>query len=70
MDFYPLMADVALWTIVGIDTRWFGDPAVLKPIVGWILVVGGLIGIYLSGAVVCNPLYGKTIFFVPPPLIK
>jgi uncharacterized protein len=65
-----LMVDVALWMIVGIDTGWFGDPAVLKPIVGWILVVGGFIGIYLSGAVVCNTVYGKTLFFVPPPLIR
>jgi succinate-acetate transporter protein len=61
---------IALWMIVGIDTGWYGDPSILKPIVGWICVVAGFLGIYLAGAIVCNTVYGKSIFFLPKPLIK
>jgi succinate-acetate transporter protein len=65
-----VLIDVALWMIVGLDSGWYGDPAVFKPAVGWILVVGGWIGIYLAGAVVCNTVFGKAVYFVPKPLIK
>jgi succinate-acetate transporter protein len=65
-----LIVDVVLWMIVGVDTGWFGDPAVFKPIIGWALVVCGFMGVYLAGAVVCNTVYGKAIFYVPGPVIK
>jgi len=65
-----LLLDVVLWMIVGVDTGWYGDPAVFKPTIGWLLVVSGFIGVYLAGAVVCNTVYGKPIFFVPKPLVK
>jgi succinate-acetate transporter protein len=65
-----LIVDVVLWMIVGVDTGWFGDPAVFKPIIGWALVVCGFMGLYLGGAVVCNTVYGKAIFYVPGPVIK
>jgi len=65
-----LILDVVLWMIVGVDTGWYGDPAVFKPAIGWLLVVSGFIGVYLAGAVVCNTVYGKPVFFVPKPLIK
>jgi succinate-acetate transporter protein len=65
-----LIVDVVLWMIVGVDTGWFGDPTVFKPIIGWALVVCGFMGVYLSGAVVCNTVYGKAIYFVPGPVIK
>ena len=65
-----VLIDVALWLIVGIDTGWFGNPAVTKPIVGYILIVSGWIGVYLAGATVCNTVYGKPIYFVPKPLVK
>jgi succinate-acetate transporter protein len=68
--FLVIFVDVVLWAIVGIDTGWFGDPAVLKPFVGWSLVVVGWVGIYLAGAVTCNTVYGKVIYPVPKPLIK
>jgi succinate-acetate transporter protein len=68
--FLVIFVDVVLWMIVGIDTGWFGDPAVLKPFVGWSLVVVGWVGIYLSGAVTCNTVYGKVIYPVPKPLVK
>jgi uncharacterized protein len=65
-----IMLDVALWLIVGIDSGWFGNPVVTKPIVGWLLVICGWAGVYLAGATVCNTVYGKPVFFVPKPLVK
>ncbi len=65
-----ILIDIVLWLIVGIDTGWFGDPKTTKPIVGWLLVVSGWIGVYLAGAVVCNTVYGKPVYFVPKPLVK
>jgi len=65
-----ILVDVVLWMIVGLDTGWYGDPAVFKPIIGWSLVVVGWVGIYLAGATVCNTVYGKVIYPVPKPLIK
>jgi hypothetical protein len=64
------IVDVVLWMIVGVDTGWFGQPLVFKPIIGWALVVCGFMGLYLAGAVVCNTVYGRAVFFVPSPLIK
>lgn len=65
-----LLVDVVLWSIVGLDTGWFGDPAVLKPFIGWSLVLVGFVGVYLAGAITCNTVYGKVIYPVPKPLIK
>lgn len=65
-----LIVDVVLWMIVGVDTGWFGDPAVFKPVIGWALVVCGFMGLYLAGAVVCNTVYGKALFYVPGPVVK
>lgn len=65
-----VLIDVALWGIVGLDSGWYGDPAVFKPVVGWCLVIPGWIGLYLAGATVCNTVYGKPVFFVPKSLVK
>jgi uncharacterized protein len=65
-----VMIDICLWLIVGIDTGWFGNPATTKPIVGYLLIASGWIGVYLAGATVCNTVYGKPIYFVPKPLVK
>lgn len=64
------MITVGLWIIVGLDTGWYGDPLVLKPIFGWICIISGFLSLYLAGAVVCNTVYGKVVFPVPKPLIK
>ena len=65
-----VLIDICLWLIVGIDTGWFGNPATTKPIVGYLLIASGWIGVYLAGATVCNTVYGKPIYFVPKPLVK
>ncbi len=65
-----ILIDIALWLIVGIDSGWYGNPAITKPIVGYCLIAGGWIGIYLAGATVCNTVYGKPVFWVPKPLVK
>ncbi|MDD5169429.1 MAG: hypothetical protein PHN75_11475 [Syntrophales bacterium] len=65
-----ILIDIALWLIVGIDSGWYGNPAVTKPIVGYLLIASGWIGIYLAGATVCNTVYGKPIYWVPKPLVK
>jgi len=68
--FAVVMIDVALWLIVGIDSGWYGDPKVTKPIVGYLLIAAGWIGVYLAGATVCNTVYGKPLYYVPKPLVK
>jgi uncharacterized protein len=68
-----LCVDVVLWLIVGCDTGWFapfGGVKGTKAVIGYLLVVSGWIGIYLAGAIVCNTIYGKPVFFVPKPLVK
>lgn len=65
-----LIVDVVLWMLVGIDSGWYGDPAVLKPASAWMLVVTGSIALYLSGAFVCNTVFGKAVYWIPKPLIK
>ncbi len=62
--------DVVLWMIVGMDTGWFGDPKTWKPVIGYLLVFSGFYGIYMAGAVVCNTVYGKKVFWTPPPVVK
>lgn len=65
-----VLVDIVLWCIVGIDSGWYGTPATLKPITGYLLIVVGWIGVYMAGAVTCNTVYGKPVFFVPKPLVK
>ena len=62
--------DVVLWMIVGVDSGWYGDPKTFKPIIGWLLVICGWYGIYMAGAVTCNTVYGKKVFWTPPPVVK
>jgi hypothetical protein len=63
---------LAAWLIVGADTGWFtiDDLKTSKAIIGYLMIVIGWIGVYFSGATVCNTVYGKAIFPVPKPLIK
>lgn len=68
-----ICVDIVLWLIVGCDTGWFaiaGSVPLTKTIIGILLIFSGSIGLYLAGATVCNTVYGRTIFYVPPPLIK
>lgn len=65
-----IFVDAVLWMIVGVDTGWYGDPVVMKPVIGWSLVVTGWIGIYMGGAALCNTVYGKALLWIPKPLIK
>ena len=65
-----VVIDVVLWMIVGMDTGWYGDPKTWKPIIGYLLVFSGWYGVYMAGAVVCNTIYGKKVFWTPPPLVK
>lgn len=68
--FLVILVDVVLWSIVGLDTGWFGDHTVMKPLIGWSLIAVGWIGVYLAGAITCNTVYGKVIYPIPKPLIK
>jgi uncharacterized protein len=70
MFFLVLIVDVVLWMLVGIDSGWYGDPAILRPACAWLLLITGVIAIYLAGAIVCNTVYGKAIYWIPKPLIK
>jgi succinate-acetate transporter protein len=64
-----VLIDVVLWIIVCLDLG-VADPAVWKPVVGYLLIISGWIGVYMAGAVVCNTAYGKTIYPIPSPFVK
>lgn len=68
-----LCIDIVLWLIVGCDTGWYslgGDVKFTKAVIGYLLILSGIIGVYMAGATVCNTVYGKPVYFVPKPLIK
>jgi len=69
MAILVVLVDICLWAIVFLDLG-IADPAVWKPVVGYLLIVVGWIGIYMSGAITCNTVYGKAIYPVPTPFIK
>jgi uncharacterized protein len=70
--FAVILVDIVLWLIVGADTGWFsiGGIKLTKSIIGYLMIVIGMIGLYFSGATVCNTVYGKALFPLPKPLIK
>jgi hypothetical protein len=63
-----LMADVSLLLIGFLDLGIIG--AAYKAVVGYLLMACGILAIYLIAATATNTFYGKSIFPVPPPLIK
>jgi uncharacterized protein len=65
-----VVLDIVLWMIVGCDTGWFGDAKVMKPIIGYLLIFSGFYGVYFVAAVATNTVYGKKVFWTPPPLVK
>lgn len=69
MGILVVMVDVVLWSIVFLDLG-IADPKIFKPIVAYLLIIAGWIGIYMAGAIVCNTVYGKTVFPIPGPFIK
>ncbi len=66
--FIVVLIDIILWLITFIDMGILA--ASFKPLVGYLLIIAGSIGIYTAGAVVNNNVYGKTILPVPGPFIK
>jgi hypothetical protein len=64
------MVDVLLWLIVMLDMGIAPDPALFKQIVAWLLIICGWMGIYLSGSVLVNTVYGKPVFPLPAPFVK
>ena len=61
MFFLVVFVDIVLWTIVGLDLGEL-DPAIGKPLVGWLLVASGSMGIYIAGAIVCDTVFGRVIY--------
>lgn len=60
---------IALWTIAFLDLG-IADPKVWKPVAAYLLIAAGGIALYMSGAITCNTVYGKTVFPIPGPFIK
>lgn len=65
-----LCVDVVLWSIVLLDMGLAPDPVLFKNIVAYLLIVAGWLGIYISGGVLCNTVYGKPIIPLPAPFVK
>jgi succinate-acetate transporter protein len=62
--------DIVLWLLVGMATCWYGDPAMMKTVGGYMLIFSGWYGVYMAGAVVCNTVYAKKVFPLPPDIMK
>ncbi len=60
--------DIALWIIVGLDMGILG--ASFKPLVGYLLIACGWLGVYTAGAIVNNTVFDKTVLPLPGPFIK
>lgn len=60
--------DIALWLIVLLDMGLIGAGA--KPVVAYLLLISGWIGVYMVGAIVNNAIFGRTIFPIPKPFIE
>jgi succinate-acetate transporter protein len=61
-------ADVVLGMIGFLDLGLLGVTA--KPVIGYLCIVCGVLALYLVLAIVTNTMYGKSVFPVPPPLVK
>jgi hypothetical protein len=68
--FLVVFVDIVLWLIVMLDMGIAPDPVLFKQLVAWLLIASGWMGIYISGAVLCNTVYGKPIFPLPTPFVK
>ncbi len=68
--FVVVLVDICLWLIVMLDMGIASDPALFKQIVGWLLIIAGWGGIYISGAVLCNTVFGKPVIPLPAPFVK
>ena len=60
--------DVALWIIVLLDMGIVG--ASFKPIVAYLLIACGWLGIYTVGAIMNNTVFGRKVLPLPGPIIK
>lgn len=60
--------DVVLWMIVLLDLGLVG--ASLKPVVGYMLIGSGWLGIYILAAIVNNTVFGRTVLPFPGPIFK
>lgn len=63
-----LSLDVAVVLIALMDIGLLG--ASFKPIAAYALLITGLLGIYLSSAIIVNTAYGKSIFPITKPWVK
>lgn len=64
-----VLLDIALWIIAFLDMRLLPDPDKFwHHVVAYLLIASGCLGIYLSGAIVNNAIYGKIVMplFTPP----
>ncbi len=68
--FVVVLVDICLWLIVTLDMGIAPDPALYKQIVGWLLIAAGWGGIYISGGVLCNTVFGKPVIPLPAPFVK
>ncbi|MCL1790009.1 MAG: hypothetical protein FWG40_01410 [Peptococcaceae bacterium] len=66
-----VVLDVAIPFISIRDLALFPDlSTVFANIAGWLLLLAGVIGIYLSAALIVNGTFGKTVYPNPGPLYK
>ena len=65
--FIVVLIDIVLWLITFLDLGI--APASFRPVVGYLLIAAGSIGIYTAGAVVNNSAFGRSVLPIPGPLV-
>jgi len=67
-----LVLDIAVPCIVIADLKLFAPEisALFSQAAGWLLLLCGIMGIYLSAALMVNTVYGKEVFKTPKPFYK
>ena len=61
--------DIALVPLSFVDMGVL-DKATFAPVIGWLLLIMGIQGIYLTGAMILNEAFDKTILPIPGPVLK
>lgn len=63
-----VLLDIVLWFIFLLDMGIIS--AGFKPLIGWLLVLAGILAVYMVGAIVNNAAFGKVVIPMPGPVVK
>ncbi len=66
---FIVLMDLSLWSMAGLNMGLL-RLATFKPIAGWLLMTGGVLGIYIAGAITLNHVFRRTVLPMPGSLAE